>query len=124
MEPLEILIALNTPAGKADPYPLYNALHEIGEVVEISDNDIFVVGYDAINSVLRDPEYKVSSVSTFDAALAKWRQNPVFVQAADWILNLNAPKHPRIRSLMARAFYRPTGCRPGTRDREDGRRPA
>jgi hypothetical protein len=55
MEPLEILIALNTPAGKADPYPLYNALHEIGEVVEISENDIFVVGYEAINSVLRAP---------------------------------------------------------------------
>ncbi len=31
-------------------------------------------------------------------------QNPVFVQAADWILNLNAPKHSRIRTLIARAF--------------------
>jgi len=30
VEPLEILIALNTPEGKADPYPLYRALHEIG----------------------------------------------------------------------------------------------
>jgi cytochrome P450 len=28
----------------------------------------------------------------------------VFVQGADWILNLNAPRHSRIRSLIARAF--------------------
>src|SRR5712691_1166496 len=88
MEPLDILIALNTPDGKADPYPLYNALHEMGEVVEIGDNDVFVVGYDAINSVLRDPGFLVSSTDTFDAGLPQWRQNPVFVQAADWILNL------------------------------------
>jgi cytochrome P450 len=104
MEPLEILIALNTPDGKADPYPLYSALHEIGEVVEIGDNDVFVVGYDAINSVLRDPGFLVTSTDTFDAGVPKWRQNPVFVQAADWILNLNAPSHSRIRSLIARAF--------------------
>src|SRR5712691_10858863 len=104
MEPLDILIALNTPDGKADPYPLYNALHEMGEVVEIGDNDVFVVGYDAINSVLRDPGFLVSSTDTFDAGLPQWRQNPVFVQAADWILNLNAPKHSRIRSLIGRAF--------------------
>ena len=61
MEPLEILIALNSPEGKADPYPLYDALHEIGEVVEIGDNDIFVVGYNAIDSVLRDPGFLVSA---------------------------------------------------------------
>jgi len=122
MEPVEILIALNTPAGQADPYPLYDALHEIGEVVEISENDIFVVGYDAINSVLRDPEYKVTSTDTFDAGLPKWRQNPVFVQAADWILNLNAPKHSRIRSLIARAFTarRIAGLEPAIAKMADG----
>ena len=30
--------------------------------------------------------------------------NPAFVQGADWILNLNAPRHSRIRSLIAHAF--------------------
>jgi cytochrome P450 len=122
MEPLEILIALNTPAGQADPYPLYDALHEIGEVVEIGESDIFVVGYDAINSVLRDPEYKVSSTDTFDAGLPRWRQNPVFVQAADWILNLNAPKHARIRTLIARAFTarRIAGLEPAIANMADG----
>ncbi len=122
MEPLEILIALSSPEGKADPYPLYEALHEIGEVVEIGDNDVFAVGYDAINSVLRDPGYLVSSTDTFDAGLPTWRENPVFVQAADWILNLNAPKHSRIRSLIARAFTarRVAGLEPAIITMTDG----
>ena len=55
-----ILTELSTPAGRADPYPLYAALHEIGEVIEFGRNDILVVGYDAINSVLRDPGFRVS----------------------------------------------------------------
>jgi cytochrome P450 len=104
MDAIEILTALNMSAGRADPYPLYDALHEIGEVIEIGPGDVMVVGYDAINSVLRDPGFRVSDGSSFDKDFPSWRQNPAFVQGADWILNLNAPRHSRIRSLMARAF--------------------
>jgi cytochrome P450 len=104
MDAIEILTALNTSAGRDDPYPLYAALHEIGEVIEIGPGDVMVVGYDAINSVLRDPGFRVSDESRFDQNFPSWRQNPAFVQGADWLLNLNAPRHSRIRSLMARAF--------------------
>jgi hypothetical protein len=51
MDTMEILTALGTPAGRADPYPLYAALHEVGEVIELGPGDVLVVGYDAINSV-------------------------------------------------------------------------
>jgi cytochrome P450 len=61
-------------------------------------------GYDAINSVLRDPGFRVSDESSLDRDFPGWPENPVFVQGADWILNLNAPRHLRIRSLIARAF--------------------
>jgi cytochrome P450 len=104
MDAMEILTALSTPAGRADPYPLYAALHEMGEVIEIGAAGVIVVGYDAINSVLRDPGFRVSDDSSFDKDFPAWQANPVFVQGADWILNLNAPRHSRIRSLMARAF--------------------
>jgi cytochrome P450 len=103
MDATGILTALGTPQGRADPYPLYAALHEMGEVIEVGPGDVIVVGYDAINSVLRDPGFRVSDQSTFDS-FPDWRANPVFVQGADWILNLNAPRHSRIRSLLARAF--------------------
>jgi cytochrome P450 len=104
VDAIEILTALSTPAGRADPYPLYAALHEMGEAVEAGPTDVIVVGYDAISGVLRDPGFRVSDVDVFDSFSAQWRENPVFVQGADWLLNLNPPRHQRIRSLIARAF--------------------
>ena len=104
MDAIEIFTALSTPAGRTDPYPLYAALHEKGEAVEIGPADVMVVGYDAINSVLRDPGFRVSDGSNFDQDFPSWRENPVFIQGADWILNLNGPRHTRIRGLLARLF--------------------
>ena len=104
MEVIEVVTRLGAPEGRANPYPLYAALHEIGEVVEAGPGGVLVVGYDAINSVLRDPGFLVSDETRFDEDFPGWRANPVFVQGADWILNLNAPRHPRIRSPIARAF--------------------
>jgi cytochrome P450 len=104
MDTIGILTALGTPEGRADPYPLYAALHEIGEVIQTGPDDVIVAGYDAIDAVLRDPGFRVSDASNFDMNFPRWRDNPVFVQGADWLLNLNPPRHGRIRSQMARAF--------------------
>ena len=104
MDAMAIFTALGTPAGRADPYPHFAALHELGEVIKLAPGAVVVVGYDAINTVLRDAGFRVSDEATFDRDLPGWRDNPVFVQAMDWILNLNAPRHSRIRSLIARAF--------------------
>jgi cytochrome P450 len=104
MDAMEILTGLTTPAGRADPYPLYARLHEIGEVVAAGPSAVLVVGYDAINSVLRDPGFRVCDEVFFDRALPNWRESPAYVQVADWILNVNEPRHPRIRNLIARAF--------------------
>ncbi len=104
MDAIEVLTRLGAPEGRANPYPFYAALHEIGEAVEVGPGEVLVVGYDAINFVLRDPGFGVSDETRFDESFPGWRANPVFVQGADWILNLNAPRHPRVRSLIARAF--------------------
>jgi len=104
MNAIEILTALGTAEGRADPYPLYTALRELGEVVAIGPGDLVVAGYDAVSAVLRDPGFRVSDASAFERDLPGWQANPVFVQGADWILNLNAPRHPRIRRLIAHAF--------------------
>jgi cytochrome P450 len=104
MDAVEIFTALGTPDGRANPYPHYAALHELGEVINLGPGAVAVVGYDAINSVLRDTGFRVSDDATFEHDFPRWRDNPVFVQAMDWILNPNAPQHSRIRSLMARAF--------------------
>lgn len=104
MDAVEIFTALGTPEGRANPYPHFAALHELGEVISLGPGAVAVVGYDAINSVLRDAGFRVSDEATLERGFPGWRENPVFVQAADWILNLNAPEHSRIRSLIARAF--------------------
>jgi cytochrome P450 len=100
----ELLTSLSTPQGRADPYPLYAALHEIGTVIEVGPRDLLVIGYDTISAVLRDPGFRVTDRTILSQSFPAWQENAVFVQAADWILNLNAPQHARIRSLIARTF--------------------
>jgi cytochrome P450 len=104
MDVTEVLMKIGTPEGRADPYPLYAALHEMGEAIEAGPGGVLVVGYDAINSILRDPGFLVTDTDEWDVNFPGWRDQPVFVQGADWILNLNAPDHARIRSLIGRAF--------------------
>lgn len=102
MDATEIFTALLAHEGRADPYPLYAALHELGEAVVIAPGAIVVHGYDAINSVLRDPAFAVSDAAYFDKIFPDWREHPSL--GMESILNLNAPEHARIRSLVARAF--------------------
>jgi cytochrome P450 len=104
MDPLEIFTALSTAAGRANPYPHYAELHQLGEAVRLAPGAVAVVGYDAINSVLRDPGFRPADETAWDQSFPGWRSQPVFVQGADWILNLSGAKHARIRSLIARAF--------------------
>jgi cytochrome P450 len=102
MDATEIFNALLAPAGRADPYPLYAALHELGEAVAIAPGAVLVHGYEAINSVLRDPAFRVSDAAYFDEMFPGWREHPSL--GMESILNLNAPEHARIRSLVARTF--------------------
>jgi cytochrome P450 len=104
MDAMQIFAELTTPAGRADPYPHYAALHELGEAVRLAPGLVVVVGYDAINAVLRDPGFRTGDESTMDQVFPGWRSQQVFVQSADWLLKLNGAKHARIRSLIARAF--------------------
>jgi cytochrome P450 len=106
MDVTDVLTRLSSPDGRANPYPLYAALHEVGEAVPVGQGQVLVVGYDAVNSVLRDAGFRVSDAGRVGESRPGWRADPVFVQSADWILNLDAPAHPRIRSLIARAFTR------------------
>ncbi len=104
MDPIEILTALASPDGRADPYPYYAALHELGEAVPLGPETVIAVGYDAINSVLRDPGFRTSDAEIFARDFPDWQDHPVLVQGADWILNMNGAHHARVRSVIARAF--------------------
>jgi len=101
MDANEIFGALMAPGGRSDPHPLYAKLHEIGEAIALT-GVVLVAGYDAINSVLRDPAFLVPDAERLDEVAPGWREHPSM--SADSILSLNPPKHARIRSLISRAF--------------------
>jgi cytochrome P450 len=114
VDAMETFTALTTPAGRMDPYPYYAQLHECGEAIRPAPGMVIVVGYDAINGVLRDPGFRTGDEASWDQSFPDWRMNPVLVQGADWLLNIHGAKHARIRSLIARAFTprRLAGLRP------------
>ena len=104
MDAAGILTALASPGGRADPYPLYSALHELGEAVEPAPGLVLVPGYDAVNKVLRDPSFTVSDGAALDRDFAGWREHPSLEDFSRSILNTNSPDHPRMRGVMVRAF--------------------
>jgi cytochrome P450 len=101
MEAAEILTTLLTPAGQADPYPLYAQLHELGAAVRV-EGVVIVVGYEAINGVLRDPAFRVADAERYDQVMPGWRDQPSL--GLNGLLTLNPPQHPRIRRLISREF--------------------
>lgn len=101
MEAAEIFTALMTPEGRADPYPLYASLRQLGDASRM-DGAVLVAGYDAINSVLRNPEFVVADAARYDEIAPGWREHPAL--STESLLSLNPPEHQRIRSLISRAF--------------------
>lgn len=104
MDAAGVFAELVSPGGRADPYPLYSALHELGEAVEPAPGSVVVVGYDAVNRMLRDPSFTVSDGTDLDPEFAGWREHPSLEDFSRSILNANPPDHPRMRSIMVRAF--------------------
>jgi cytochrome P450 len=100
----QILGALGTPAGKADPYPLYAELHDLGEAATFAPGEVIVMGYDAISTVLRDPGYRHADPAMIAEVFPEWEEHVSLRHSTDWILNLNGPEHSRIRGLIAKAF--------------------
>jgi cytochrome P450 len=101
VDPQQLFMALLEPAGMADPYPLYDAMRELGAVVSVPGL-VFVSGYEAASSVLRDSGYLVNDAEMLDRIYPAYRDHPSLDPYS--LLNLNGADHTRIRSLMARTF--------------------
>jgi cytochrome P450 len=101
MDAQQIFTALIEPAGMTDPYPLYTAMRELGDVVP-GPGLVFVAGYEAASGVLRDSSFLVADAEMFDQVSPGWRDHPSL--NAESMLNINGEVHARIRALMARQF--------------------
>src|SRR5215468_434761 len=103
VEASEILRALFTSDAASDPYPHYADLLAAGEAFRLSQwSSAFVVGYTAIESVLRDPVFEVQGATGLDESFPAWREHPSMSKNS--VLDLNGDEHARVRGLMSRAF--------------------
>jgi cytochrome P450 len=103
VEATEILRALFTVGADGDPYPHYAELLAGGEACYLPAwSSVFVVGYGAIESVLRDPVFEVHGSTGLDESFPAWREHPSMSKQS--VLDLNGDEHTRVRGLMSRAF--------------------
>ncbi|HXD65758.1 MAG TPA: cytochrome P450 [Solirubrobacteraceae bacterium] len=96
---------LATPAGQADPYPIYRRMHALGEAVDMPDGTVVVTGYRASSSVIRDNRLRKSPGAVLTAAgYPDWERRPSLSMLFGSMLMLNAPQHTRLRRLVSRSF--------------------
>jgi cytochrome P450 len=97
VEATEILRALFTSDAASDPYPHYADLLATGEACHPSRwPSVFVFGYTAIESVLRDPVFEVPGATGLDESFPAWREHPSMSKNS--VQDLNGDEHARPRS--------------------------
>ena len=115
LPPQEALSALVTPAGRRNPYPLYEAIREHGNLVRIKPGLTVAVGYAECNHALREQELRVQDGKSYDHIYPGWRAHSSLRGYTDSMLYRNPPDHARMRRLVSGAFTprRVAALRPG-----------
>ncbi|MGW2522133.1 cytochrome P450 [Streptomyces sp. NPDC001617] len=102
MGPAEALSELFTPAGKHNPYPLYDALWELGPVIPLGPSGTLVLGYDEICTALRDPRFLVTDADV--------HRTTGMIDHSSWqcftkiMMFSNSPDHERMRRFAGWAY--------------------
>ncbi len=92
------------PAFVQNPYPFYERIRHLGDLVFWDDYDMVCVGgYDAVNAILRDRRLGREMPADLQAAIPE-RLAPFYAIEANSMLELDPPRHTRLRSLVLRAF--------------------
>jgi len=114
-EVLAALAALAEPAGRADPYPLYDRLRALGRAVATPDGTLVVTGYRECSALLRDHRLRKAPERMLTASgYPDWQHRPSLRLMFTSILMLNPPAHTRLRRLVSATFTarRVQGLRP------------
>jgi cytochrome P450 len=105
----DVLTALATPEGRADPYPLYERLRAIGPAVTALDGTLVVTGYRECSMLLRDHRlHKAPERRLAASGYPRWQDRPALRLMFGSIMMLNPPAHTRLRRLVSACF---TACR-------------
>ena len=97
----ETVARLLLPAGRKNPYPVYDQLRRGGGLVKAKKLGAWMAtDYETVNLALRHPELGS------DSRNSKGYQEMPGIAVQDWemILGMDDPDHARIRRLLSRAF--------------------
>jgi cytochrome P450 len=99
-----ILAELLSDTARADPYPHYRALRELGPIAPLAQGlagatpfTAVATGYDLIDQVLRD-------VSFYKKSLPGWQQHTLLTTFETSMMFSNPPDHTRMRALFSKTF--------------------
>lgn len=102
-DPLEALAELLTPAGQANPYPIYDVLRAHGPVIDLGAQAI-VLGYDECSRALREPRLLSMDAAVQDDLRPGWREHSAWRGLTQIMLFANNPAHDRMREVFANSF--------------------
>lgn len=104
MDAASAIKSLSTPAGRADPYPAYAAMHAHGPVLPFGRRVQIVVGYRLVGAMLRDSRLLLDGTVSLDRYVRDWRDHASMVMMANSLHSVNPPDHTRVRRVFSAAL--------------------
>lgn len=101
--PVEAMTALTTHEGRANPYPLYEALRAVGPVINFGPKAA-VVGFEECQRALMDPKFVSPDNATRDRWIPDWQSQPAWRSICTTMLFKNEPDHSRLRRFSSAPF--------------------
>src|SRR5262245_3109373 len=108
MDVAAAMMALFSPEGRANPYPIYAALRESGAIVETPFGGSIVTRYATVDRILRSPGFRTprgyrdandpAGPPRFDANTA------LGLHRRHWIIFQSGDTHTRLRTLIMKVF--------------------
>ncbi|QKW10749.1 cytochrome P450 [Streptomyces sp. NA04227] len=96
---------LLAPAGKQNPYPLYEEMRAHGSLVDVaSGTHVFATGYAECSRALREPDLLSTDGAVQDLKLPGWREHSSWRWLTRNMLFSNDPTHERQRRFFGSAF--------------------
>lgn len=102
-------ISFTSEEYKANPYPTYDKVRQIGPVYSITNGVWLVTDYSIIKSILRDDKsfgktFKENVIKRYGEA---YFEQPIFQTINRFMLGKNPPEHTKYRKLINPAFSIP-----------------
>lgn len=106
---ISVLRRLRTAQGQADPFPLYEELQTMGDVVPAPWGGYFITGFDACDQVLRGRNWTVPDFAWQERQrdTERWHA-PATREMSRTLSRLNAPAHTHQRRSLGNPFDRST----------------